>query len=200
MSGSVNGSSKLGRRAWFDEEMAQIGSDSLRHRSAAGVAARSRALPIWIADRQRLARSLAAWREQRAMNSNRPRGWILPDAALRDLVFQVPRDRRRSSAWASCPRASARTAARSCSQLISAAAVPHPRAAAPAASPPRSGAPRTVQRLAISRAASASELGLAPELLATRRDLERLAGGERDGAPLSGWRRGAIGAELLKAL
>ena len=47
---------------------------------------------------------------------------------------------------------------------------------------------------------SGHELGLAPELLATRRDLERLAGGQRDGAPLNGWRRVTIGAELLKAL
>jgi hypothetical protein len=30
--------------------------------------------------------------------------------------------------------------------------------------------------------------------------MERLVGGERDGGPLSGWRREAIGAELLKAL
>jgi ribonuclease D len=46
----------------------------------------------------------------------------------------------------------------------------------------------------------ATELSLAPELLATRRDMERLAGGERDCAMLTGWRREVIGAALLNAL
>ena len=36
-------------------------------------------------------KSLAAWRERRAIERNRPRGWILDDAALREIVMQVPR-------------------------------------------------------------------------------------------------------------
>jgi ribonuclease D len=47
---------------------------------------------------------------------------------------------------------------------------------------------------------AASELGLAPEVLATRRDLEQLAGGARDGAVLRGWRRAVLGEQLLAAL
>ena len=42
-------------------------------------------------DRARLAQSLAAWRERRADERNRPRGWILDDAVLRDIVVRVPR-------------------------------------------------------------------------------------------------------------
>jgi hypothetical protein len=37
-------------------------------------------------------------------------------------------------------------------------------------------------------------------VLATRRDLERLAEGRRDGALLSGWRRAILGERLLAAL
>ena len=38
-------------------------------------------------------------------------------------------------------------------------------------------------------------------LLASRDDLERLAGGERDGNPLlEGWRRSMVGSELLELL
>jgi ribonuclease D len=44
------------------------------------------------------------------------------------------------------------------------------------------------------------EIGVAPEILATRRELERLVAGARDGAPLAGWRREVIGARLLQAL
>jgi ribonuclease D len=46
----------------------------------------------------------------------------------------------------------------------------------------------------------AAELKLVPEVLATRRDLEQLADGRRDGAVLRGWRRGAVGERLLAAL
>jgi len=37
-------------------------------------------------------------------------------------------------------------------------------------------------------------------VLATRRDLEQLAGGARDGAVLHGWRRAVLGEQLLAAL
>jgi ribonuclease D len=39
-----------------------------------------------------------------------------------------------------------------------------------------------------------------PEVLATRRDLEQLADGRRDGALLRGWRRATVGERLLAAL
>ena len=42
------------------------------------------------------------------------------------------------------------------------------------------------------------ELGIAPEILATRREMERLVAGARDGGPLSGWRREVIGERLLQ--
>ena len=48
--------------------------------------------------------------------------------------------------------------------------------------------------------AIAGELGLAPEVLATRREMEKLVSGARDGAVLSGWRREVIGERLLSAL
>jgi ribonuclease D len=44
------------------------------------------------------------------------------------------------------------------------------------------------------------ELGIAPEILATRRELERLVAGARDGSPMTGWRQDVIGARLLQAL
>jgi len=47
---------------------------------------------------------------------------------------------------------------------------------------------------------AARELSLVPEVLATRRDLEQLADGRRDGALLRGWRRAVLGERLLAAL
>jgi len=44
------------------------------------------------------------------------------------------------------------------------------------------------------------ELEMAPEILATRREIERLVAGTRDGAVLQGWRREVVGERLLGAL
>jgi ribonuclease D len=84
--------------------------------------------------------------------------------------------------------------------LISAAAVPSPLPPLPQRRRPDPEQLAQLARLSDITRRVGQELGLAPELLATRRDMERLVGGERDGGPLSGWRREAIGAELLKAL
>src|SRR5690606_18305591 len=42
--------------------------------------------------RQALARALARWRERRAMDRNRPRNWILADAALHEIIRKLPAD------------------------------------------------------------------------------------------------------------
>ena len=46
----------------------------------------------------------------------------------------------------------------------------------------------------------ANDLQLAPEILATRRDLEQIAGGALNAAPLSGWRREIVGLQLLAVI
>jgi ribonuclease D len=39
----------------------------------------------------RLLKGLAAWRERRAAERNRPRGWILEESVMRELIVRVPR-------------------------------------------------------------------------------------------------------------
>jgi ribonuclease D len=190
---------QLGRRAWFDEEMAEIGNESfivdpeqawLRIKTFADLDA----------DRQRLAQSLAAWRERRAMTSDRPRGWILPDAALRDIVLQVPRDAGALERIRELPDGIRANSGAQILELVSAAAVPNPAAPLPQRRRPDTQQLEQVTRLAETSRRVAGALQLAPEVLATRRELEALARGERDGALLRGWRREAIGLELLKTL
>jgi ribonuclease D len=57
-----------------------------------------------------------------------------------------------------------------------------------------------VKQLSAIHQAVAAELHLTPEVLATRRDLEQLAEGERAVPVLGGWRREVIGKRLLAAL
>jgi ribonuclease D len=190
---------KLGRRAWFDEEMAQIGSDSFTIEPEQAWL-RIKAFADLDPERVRLARALAAWREQRAIKANRPRGWILSDAALRDLVFQVPRDRAGLERLTELPEGVRENSGAQLLALIAEAQVPNPPAPLPQRRRPDPAQLHTVTRLAGITRRIGAQLGVAPEILATRRDLERMAGGKRDAAPLNGWRHAAIGAELLKAL
>jgi ribonuclease D len=57
-----------------------------------------------------------------------------------------------------------------------------------------------VKKLGTLNQAVAADLGLSPEVLATRRDLEQLADGRQDVAVLKGWRRSVIGDRMLAAL
>jgi ribonuclease D len=57
-----------------------------------------------------------------------------------------------------------------------------------------------VKKLGVLNQAIAADLGLSPEVLATRRDLEQLADGRQDVAVLKGWRRGVVGDSMLAAL
>lgn len=58
----------------------------------------------------------------------------------------------------------------------------------------------TVKRLSDLAAGVAAELSIGTEVLATRRELERLAAGRRDISLLRGWRADVIGQKLLSAL
>jgi len=190
---------KLGRRAWFDEEMTEIQSETFAI-DPQQAWLRLKGFAELDPGRKRLAQSIGAWREQRAMDANRPRGWILPDAGLRELIYQVPRDRAALARLGELPEGVREHSGEKLLGLISAAAVPSPLPPLPQRRRPDPEQLAQLARLSDITRRVGQELGLAPELLATRRDMERLVGGERDGGPLSGWRREAIGAELLKAL
>ena len=192
---------RLGRSAWLDEELAV-----LAHASAYAVEPQSAWLRVkglrgLDGPRARLARELAAWRERRAIERNRPRGWILDDASLRELVIAAPRSAAELAQITAVPASVVRHCAAEILASIRAADLPE--ALPPLGGRGRPDAARSalIKKLGTVQRAVAEELALSPEILATRRDLERLAEGERDSlAPLSGWRRAIIGERLLAAL
>jgi ribonuclease D len=57
-----------------------------------------------------------------------------------------------------------------------------------------------VKKLGALNQTLAADLGLSPEVLATRRDLELLVEGRRDVGVLRGWRREVVGNRMLAAL
>lgn len=190
---------KLGRLGWFAEEMRALGKDSFAI-DPQQAWRRIKAFADLDSDRRRLAQSLCAWREQRAISSNRPRGWILPDPALRDLVFQVPRTKAALAQLRELPEGIRDNSGAQLLELIEAAAVPDPPPPLPPRRRPDPEQLAAVARLSETTRRTAQQLSLAPELLATRREMEQLVNGERNSNALSGWRREVIGTALLGAL
>jgi ribonuclease D len=150
--------------------------------------------------RVRLARALGAWRERNAVEHDRPRGWILEDAVLREIVMQVPRTLDALARLPDMPPGLVKRRGAGLLACVEAAQLSDPPPGLPARARPDPAKTALVKKLATVSQAVAAELNLVPEVLATRRELEQLADGRRDGAVLNGWRRAILGERLLAAL
>ncbi len=191
---------RLGRARWLEEELAALADPTAYSVEPERAWLRVKGLQGLDAARTRLARELAAWRELRAMERNRPRGWILDDAGLREIVLAAPRSAQALAAIASLPAAVVEHCAEDILERIHAAELPE--VLQPLETRMRPDPQRTalVKKLSAVLRAAAADLALSPEVLATRRDLELIAAGQIDVPPLGGWRRAVIGERLLAAL
>lgn len=192
--------SALGRRHWFDEEMAELqGTESFQVEPEEAWR-RLRGLSELDEARRAVAAALAAWRERRAVATDRPRNWVLPDAALRAIVARVPRNASELATIAELPPGTRHHSGEQILELIRGLSLPDSLPPLPQRRRPDPAESEAVRRLAQLTAQTGRELGIAPEILATRREMERLVAGVRDEGPLSGWRRAVIGERLLGAL
>ncbi len=150
--------------------------------------------------RQKLAQAVAAWRERRAIERNRPRGWILDDVSLREIVLRLPRSLDALGALPEMPESVVRKCGEELLALVREAGIADPPPPLPRRERPDPAQLIAVKRLAEISAAVANELQIGAEVLATRRDLEKLAAGRQDVILLRGWRAEVIGKKLLSAL
>ena len=189
-----------GRISWLEEELAALANaDALRvHPEEAWK--KVKGLPTLDEARQKLAQAVAAWRERRAIDRNRPRGWILDDAALREIVLRLPRSLEALSTLAEIQESVVRKCGDELLALVRDAGIADPPPPLPRRERPEPAVLNTVKRLADIASTVASELEIGPEVLATRRELERLAAGRQDVSLLRGWRADVIGKKLLSAL
>jgi ribonuclease D len=149
-------------------------------------------------ERARLAR-LAAWRERLAISADRPRGWIVKDEVLLDIVRRVPRTLEDLARIRDVQDGFVRRRGEELLALLDTADAP-----GITTEPPRERLTADQDAvldlmMALARV-RADEHKVAAANLAPRRELERLLRGERDIELLSGWRRDALGAELLRLL
>lgn len=191
---------KLNRLDWLAEELAELADVSAIVTEPEQAWLRIKGLRALDASRTRLAQGLAAWRERRAIERNRPRGWILDDAALRDIVSRVPRSMETLAMTADLPPSLLKHCGEELLECIRVAQVPNPAPPIDARQRPDPAKAALVKTLGTLNQSIAAELGLSPEVLATRRDLEQLVEGRRDVSVLQGWRRAVVGDRMLAAL
>jgi len=191
---------ELGRGAWLAEELARLADPAGYSLAPDQAWLRIRGLRGLDPARERLARELAAWRERRAIERNRPRGWILDDGPLREIVLRVPRSVEELGAVPEIPASVVKHCGVDILERVRAAEVPDPLPPVNLRARPDPIRAAAVKRLSTVHQAVAAGLSLSPEVLATRRDLELLAEGRRDVSVLQGWRRAIIGERLLAAL
>lgn len=190
---------RLGRRSWFEAENA----DRCRGNGVPDEQYYLGVRSAWRCEGAQIARLkvLCEWREQRARQRDLPRGRVVSDEELVELALMSPADARHVRECISPP--AARRYTEDLLALIRAADSQADAVAAPPR-PLSRGQTRTVKKLKSVGADKAEQLGMAPELLSRRRDLEacvRAYDATGELAPsFLGWRGALVGADFLALL
>ncbi|MDQ4094958.1 MAG: ribonuclease D [Actinomycetota bacterium] len=198
----------LGRLEWANEEMHPLGSEATYNADLDEVWRRVSGRGGLTGRQLAALRELARWREEAAMRRNLPRGWVMKDATLVDVARRQPTS---IDALARVRGLNAKEAERSGRDILRAlergrdAAAPR---SAPA--PPREDQVRArlIGGLAdVVVRTRAEAAGIAPELVATRGDIESLlfllfaagrgSNGSVDHRLLRGWRKELAGDAVV---
>jgi ribonuclease D len=188
-----------GRLEWQNEETAELEDASLYRVEPADAWRRLKGLDRMQPQQRATAKVLAEWREARAMRKDRPRGWILSDESLRDIAESLPRT---ADDLARVRGVSANFLRKRTDEILElvkrgvANGVNEGAAFVPTRPDPREQA--LVTRLLTMIREEAARSQIAPELLATRRDVEQLVFSGRSEHLLRGWRRALIGERLVQ--
>jgi ribonuclease D len=191
-----------GRAGWGTEECVALEDPRLYRTDPADAWRRLKGLGRLRPAEQAVARALAGWREQRAIASDKPRGWILSDEALYALATMAPQTVSDLEQVRALPPATVRKRGDELLALIRAARE-SARDAAPTPVPERPTPEQTQRTGRLQQRVKdvAAGLGISAEVLATRRDVEGMVLGSPEHSPLlRGWRRDAIGLQLLELL
>ena len=189
-----------GRVAWLEEELAALGNADMLRVAPEDAWKKVKGLPGLDPQRQQLAQELAAWRERRASERNRPRGWILDDAVLREIVLRLPRNMETFAALPEMQESVVRKCGDELLAIVAGAGISEPPPPLPRRERPDPAQVALVKKLADIASDVAKQLEVNAEVLATRRELEKLVAGKRDISLLRGWRAPLLGEKLLAAL
>lgn len=191
-----------GRLAWAEEDSAALLDPALYGVRPERAFERLAGLEYQPVPMQARARRLAAWREIRADQADRPRQWILSDQALLALASAAPPDLAGIEALQIMAPGAIRNSGTAILAELRAAEADLASGTLTLTQLPRPAAPDNgnLKRLAGVVQKAAAEVGIAAEILATRSEMTALLRGSRTLRPLRGWRRAVVGEALLAAL
>lgn len=188
----VNELSTIGRLEWLQNECARY-TDPLQYRTDPAVAwKRLRMLSRLPEAAQSVAVGLAAWREQAAIKTNRPRKWILPDDVLYRIAERRPDSLEMLGEITSfSPKLLARIGPSLLRVLTETDPIPFTLKDTP---PLTSDQKHRLSKLRKQIDGASCRLNLPASFLATRSEMERIVRGESDAGAVRlfhGWRRQA---------
>ncbi len=192
---------KLGRYAWAVEDSARMVDPALYIVDPDVAWRRLVGIPRLPVAAQLRARRLARWREEYAYRADRPRQWILSDKSLLDIAMRRPRNEAELAGCAEVPAGVARRQGEAILGELDVAAREYDSGTdLVQEARPELVDPAQLKRLGRVVEEIAKSLAIAPEILATRKDLTAAIRGDLEIRPLSGWRRPVIGEPLLAAV
>jgi len=187
-----------GRLGWLDDDFAALTDIANFDKAAEDAWLRIRGIRVLKGVQLAVVRELAAWREHRAREHDRPRKWVLGDDVLIDLARHMPAD---VDALHRVRGLDPRTLRSAGLDVISAIkrAQQLPESEWPSLglrfTPTPTEEALIDAMMAIVRQAGISN-GISPAALASRRDLEQLIAGKDDHGILLGWRGRLVGGHL----
>lgn len=197
---------RLGRLEWTREECRSLEEVSDR-REPEAVMGRLPRVNSLDPPQRAVALALTQWREDCALQEDRPVQSVLPDAALVEIAKRRPKDLERLRQIRGLHEGTVRRRGRAILDEVARGRELPPLAAEGGRPPPSH--PGDAALIVLAEAlvrARAAEAELAYELLAARADLQRIVSAVRlgldepDVRTLRGWRRQLVGAELLELL
>jgi ribonuclease D len=187
-----------GRAGWVEQETALDEDPSLYRTDPQLAWKRLKGLVRLHPHEQAAARGLAEWRERRAIESDKPRAWILADEALYAVATRGPDSIEALEALGKLPPGLVRKRGEELLAVLHDARERPPAPLAPPRKPTDAEQALAAALLKLVRD-EAARLGIAPEILATRRDLEAIAFGSVDPEQsrlLQGWRGEVLGGKV----
>ncbi len=190
---------ELNRLEWLDEDFQQLVNPALYDKDPASSWQRVGGHGRLKARQLAILRELATWRETEARRRDKPRKWILSDDILLSLARLTPENLDELAKIHEMPGGVVKNSGAQILELIKKAqALPESEWPSPPAKFRPSADEESLSDLLMTwLKILASKNNISPASLANRKEIDRLARGERDLSVLRGWRGHLVGQPLL---
>lgn len=190
---------KLGRLQWALEDSSALLDPTLYDIDPQSAIKRLKGARNLRGRRRSAAARLAAWRENEALRANRPRQWIVRDAALLEIAASLPTSLRQLEQIDGLAAGLIKRSGKRLLDVVAESANDKHDHQRPRS--PNEGQKAALKKMQARVADFAEGLGVSPEIIAPKKELSTIIiDGQSDSRLFTGWRRELVGDELLKLL